>query len=528
MNQEIQNPVLPGFHPDPSIVRVGDDYVLATSTFEWFPGIALFRSRDLANWKPIGHVLTRGSQLSLLGVGDSAGLWAPSISYDGVKFHLVVCQVRTRTGPFKDMSVMLFTADRIDGPWSDGVCIARSGFDPSLFHDPVTRQKWLVNIQWDFRQGMPRFAGIVLQEFDSSKRCCVGPMRTVLTKPHLLEGPNIYYRDGWYYLMCAEGGTGWNHGISMARARSVTGPYEVDPQPLVLTTRHSPGNPLQKSGHGELVQTRLGEWYLAHLASRPVYPDRRSLLGRETCIQKVTWSDDGWLRLARGGIEPDVRVPVPTGIEPYAWPADPIRDDFDAIALSPHWQTLRVPFDESWATLTERPGHLRLRGRESLHSLFEQSLLARRIESACCTITTKLQFQPTHFTQSAGLIVYYDTRQHYYLRITHDERADGRVLGIVQTDDGAYSELPETQIKLDGWPDAIHLRAHIDRERLQFSASADGAAWRAVGCPLDFTRLSDDYGSTLRFTGPMAGVCCQDLNVASAMADVDFFEMQNH
>jgi xylan 1,4-beta-xylosidase len=524
MNRTITNPILPGFHPDPSIVRVGDGYFLATSTFEWFPGVALFHSKDLAHWRPIGHALTRRSQLDLLGVGDSAGPWAPSLSHDGERFYLVVCQVRTRTNPMKDMRVMLYTADRIDGPWSEPTCLGGSGFDPSLFHDPETGRKWLANIQWDFRAGQPRFAGIIVQEYDPQRRQLIGEQRTILTKPVLLEGPNLYRHDGWYYLMCAEGGTGWNHGISMARSRELLGPYELDPQPLLLTTRQSPGCALQKAGHGELVQTPAGQWYLVHLASRPLYPERRCPLGRETCIQRVVWSGDGWLRLAHGGHEPRLEVPAPADIEPHPWPAEPSRDDFDSAELSPHWQSLRVPIDQSCASLAARPGWLRLRGRESIHSLFEQGLLARRVESFRCTVETRVEFAPSHFTQSAGLILYYDARQHYYLRIAHDERTGGRVIGVVQTDDGTYGELSATPIH--DWPAAVYLRARIDHERAQFAASRDGQDWREIGPPLDFTKVSDDYGSTLRFTGAMAGVCCQDLNGHHAVADFDYFEIR--
>ncbi len=526
MSTTIQNPILPGFHPDPSIVRIGDDYYLATSTFEWFPGVALFHSRDLSHWRSIGHALNRRSQLDMVGVADSAGLWAPSLSHDGERFYLVVCHVRTRTGPFKDMRVLLFTADHIEGPWSEPSVIGASGFDPSLFHDQTTGRKWLANIQWDYREGMPRFAGIVLQEYDAGQQKLVGEMRTILTKEHLLEGPNLYYKDGWYYLMCAEGGTGWNHGISMARSRKVTGPYELDPQPLLLTTRQSPGNPLQKAGHGEIVQTQAGEWYMVHLAGRPIFPDRRCLLGRETCLQKMSWSDDGWLRLAHGGHEPLLEVPAPAGIEPQWVSKESKCDDFESSVLSPHWQSLRTPADESWASLTARQGWLRLYGRESMHSVFEQSLLAKRIESHQCTIETALDFSPTHFTQSAGLAIYYDTRQFYYLRVTYDERVGSRVVGITQTDNGVYSELAGSQLELGGWHGAVHLRAVINYDKLLFFASPDGKAWHAIGGVLDQSKLSDDYGTTLRFTGPMAALACQDLNRGGASADFDFFTVE--
>ncbi|HUB27445.1 MAG TPA: glycoside hydrolase family 43 protein, partial [Tepidisphaeraceae bacterium] len=389
--QTIQNPILRGFYPDPSILRVGEDYYLANSTFEWFPGVPIHHSRDLIHWRLIGHALTRPSQLDLAGICDSGGIWAPSLSFDNGVYCLIYTIVRTRVGPFKDVHNFLVTAPDIRGPWSERVYLNSRGFDPSLFHDDDGR-KWLVQMQWDFRKGHSRFAGIVLQEYSPGKKSLIGQVRTILSKPELIEGPNLYKRDGYYYLMLAEGGTGWNHGISMARARSVTGPYELDPQPQLLTSRRNPGLPLQKAGHGELVQTPSGEWYLAHLASRPVYPERRCILGRETCLQKVTWSDDGWLGLESGGTDPQTAVAAPAGVQPHPWPAEPDRDDFNSTSLSSHWQSLRNPIDESWATLKARPGWLRLHGRESCFSLFEQSLLARRLRSFRCVAETCIEF----------------------------------------------------------------------------------------------------------------------------------------
>jgi xylan 1,4-beta-xylosidase len=505
----IHNPVLPGFHPDPSFVRVGEDYYIVNSTFEWLPAVPIHHSRDLVNWRLIGHALPK---LDLRGIQDSGGVWAPSLSYADGQFWLVYTTLRTCGAgrPFKDIRIFLTTAPDILGPWSEPVFLNSIGFDPSLFHDDDGR-KWLVNMMWDFRKDHNRFAGIVVEEYDHRQRKLVGPMTRVLAKDALLEGPNIYKRDGWYYLMMAEGGTGWNHGISMARSRSVTGPYELDPQPSVLTARDDPSIPLQKAGHGELVETPAGEWYLAHLASRPVGPQRRCILGRETCIQKVEWRD-GWLRLAGGGTRPQLEAPV--NLPPHPWPEPPARDDFDAGTLDLRWNWLRAPVDMS---LTERPGWLRLRGRESLFSLFEQSLIARRLQSFRCVAETCLEFRPTHFTQMAGLICYYDTRTHYYLRVT-----EGGKLGIVLTDDGRYDELGDLVVD---WP-RYFLRVEIDHERLQFSASPDGRAWRPIGPVLDATRLSDDYGQGLHFTGAFVGLCAQDLGGTRVAADFDYFEMK--
>lgn len=520
----ITNPILPGFFPDPSILRVGEDYFIANSSFEWFPGVPIHHSRDLASWTHIGHALTTRRQIDLRGVAPSGGVWAPSLSYADGKFWLIYTNVRTcgRGVPFKDLSIFLTTATHILGPWSDPVPLNAVGFDPSLFHDDDGR-KWLVNMAWDHRKGRHRFAGIVAQELDATSLALVGEQRTLLEKPGvLIEGPNLYKQYGWYYLMLAEGGTGWNHGISMARARHILGPYELDPQPAVLTSRDEESQPLQKSGHGELVQTPAGEWLLVHLASRPIVSsgERRCMLGRETCLQRVTWSDDGWLRLAQGGHHPAVEISSPhtssTTLLPY-------QNDFDDAVLDVGWSSLRVPMEPDWMSLTARPGWLRLVGRDSIHSLFDQSLIARRLPSTQLLATTCLQFKPTRFTQSAGLILYYDTRQHFYLRVTHDEVL-GKVLGIVATDDGAYDELLDSQLAIPDWHD-IYLRCELNGAVAQFSASPDGIRWQPIGPTQDSSKISDDYGSALRFTGGMIGVCAQDVAGTRRTADFDFFKL---
>ena len=519
---QLHNPVLRGFNPDPSFLRVGSDYYLATSTFEWFPGVPIYHSRDLANWRLIGHALARKSQLDMLGVPDSAGIWAPALSLHNGVYYLIYTIVRNRTGAFKDVKNYVVTAPAITGPWSEPVYLNSSGFDPSLFHDDDGRH-WLVNMQWDHRPAHPRFGGIVLQEYSPEEHRLVGPIINICRKDPLIEGPNLYKVNGYYYLMLAEGGTDWNHGISMARSRHITGPYELDPQPLVLTSRKSPGAALQKAGHGELVQTPSGRWYLAHLCSRPLYPVRRCPLGRETAIQEVLWSDDGWLRLKSGGTDPALRCALPEEIKPHPWGVDQEWDDFDAPSLAPHWQSLREPVEPRWASTSERPGFLRLRGRESLHSLFEQSLLAQRVRSFCATAQTALEFEPEHFTQSAGLVVYYDTRNHFYLRVTHHEQM-GKVVGVVQTDAGVYSEHIESQLTVSHWP-RVYLKAMIHDESLRFYASADGENWHAFPITCDFTKLSADYAGG--FTGAFAGVCAQDLRGTSICADFDYFQLEN-
>jgi xylan 1,4-beta-xylosidase len=407
------------------------------------------------------------------------------------------------------------------------------GFDPSLFHDEDGR-RWLVQVQWDFRPDRSSFAGIVLREYDHPRRSLVGPQHTLLYTDDLIEGPNLYRRGGWYHLMLAEGGTGWHHGIGTARARHITGPYQRDPAGPVLTARGDESLPLQKAGHGELVCTPGGEWYLAYLASRPVHTaaGRFCVLGRETCLQRVDFPMDGWLRLADGGTAPAVSTPAPADVPAGSTAPRPdgmtvhmreSTDHFDVAELDPSWSSLRVPVEESWCSLRERPGWLRLRGRDSVHSLFTQSLLAKPLPSVHCVVTTRLDFRPTRFTQCAGLICWYDTTTHYYLRVTRHE-SSGRVLGLVYSDLGGYVEPSAWQVPLPDDGD-IWLRASFGGAELTFAYALDGRQWQPVGSTVDATRLSDDYGDVLRFTGAMVGLCAQDLAGSATPADFSYFTL---
>ncbi|MNB76895.1 Beta-xylosidase [compost metagenome] len=309
----IHNPILRGFNPDASAIRVGDDYYIATSTFEWFPGVLIHHSRDLVHWRSLTRPLDRLSLLDLRGLPSSGGIWAPSFSYDNGIYYLCFTNVVGRRGVYKDLHNYVVTATSIEGPWSEPIYLNSSGFDHFLFHDTDGR-KWLFNMQWDFRKNKSRFAGIIMQEYSPEQRRLVGPIKTVTSGTSLgvTEGPMVYYKNGYYYLLVAEGGTGANHAATLLRARSVEGPYETDPDYPVLTSVGHPDHPLQKAGHGSLVETQHGDWYMVHICSRTL-PDGSGLspLGRETSIQKVVWTGDGWLRLASGSRLPELTVQAP-------------------------------------------------------------------------------------------------------------------------------------------------------------------------------------------------------------------------
>ena len=315
----IQNPILRGFNPDPSIIRVGDDYYIATSTFEWFPGVQIHHSRDLKHWRLLTRPLDSLRLLDLRGVGASQGVWAPCLTYDKSTYYLVFTVVQAFYCNMYDTHNYVTTATDIMGPWTDPVPLSNFGFDPSLFHDDNGR-KYMVCMVTDHRVPKKYAGRLLIQEYDAGQQRLVGePHEVYAAKDVFLEGPHLLKHNGWYYLFCADTGTGELHGQSMLRSRHIFGPYEMDhPESgertegeawSMLTSRHHPELPLQKAGHADLVETQNGEWYIVHLCGRPLTqrnPEdaprfagaKRYMLGRETALQKVQWTEDGWLRLA--------------------------------------------------------------------------------------------------------------------------------------------------------------------------------------------------------------------------------------
>ncbi|GBF75400.1 glycoside hydrolase 43 family protein [Paenibacillus sp. 598K] len=515
----IHNPILRGFHPDPSIVRVNDDYYIATSTFEWFPGVRIHHSKDLVHWRPLTYPLTRPEHLQLAGTIDSGGVWAPCLSYDNGVFYLIYTDVKSRMGKFKDTHNYLVTATDIMGPWSDPIYLNSSGFDPSLFHDDDGR-KWLLNMQWDHRQGNHPFGGILMQEYSPEERKLVGPVRNIFrgTKSGLTEGPHVYKRDGYYYLLTAEGGTGYDHQVTFARSRQLEGPYELSPNHPVLTSSGTPELELQKAGHADLVETQTGEWYMVHLVGRPVR-EGYCMLGRETAIQRCHWTEDGWLEV-EGGPSPQLEVQAPA-LPLHPFEPLPETDHFDSPELGIQWNTLRIPATPDWLSLTERPGHLRLYGQESPISINRQSIVARRQQSMDCEAETSLDFDPQHYPQMAGLILYYDTQDYVYLRVSRDDEV-GRCLNIFQSINGKCEEALDREVSI-AEQGHIRLKVVIRRERAQFYYAEEGGDWTAIGPALDVSHLCDESPVYIRFTGTYIGVCVQDTSGARLHADFDYF-----
>ncbi|WP_437520556.1 glycoside hydrolase family 43 protein [Sorangium sp. So ce726] len=516
---KVENPALRGFNPDPSIVRVGDDYYIATSTFEWYPGVQISHSKDLVNWRVVARPLERYSQLDMRGNPNSGGIWAPCLTYADGLFHLIYTNSRRWAGSFKDVHNYLVTAPSITGPWSEPIYLNSSGFDPSLFHDDDGR-KWLVNMVWDHRPGNNPFGGILLQEYSPKEKKLVGPVENIFrgTALGLVEGPHIYKRDGYYYLLTAEGGTFITHAATVARSRSIHGPYEVMPNNPLISSASHPELRLQSAGHGSFVENKDGSWALAHLCRRPLQ-NGRSTLGRETALQGITWVE-GWPRLASGGQVP-LDVYEGPNLPRHEWPKTPERDNFDKPVLGIEWQSPRVlPADVS--SLAARPGYLRLIGRESISSNFEQSLVARRQQAKHVQATTCMQFTPQHFQQMAGLVAFYSTDSFYYLYVSRAEHAE-KALALMKCERGNLTFPVEKEYVLDG-VENIFLRLEIKDDRISFFYSRDGVTYHAVGWEHDASILSDEHAVPCGFTGNFVGMACQDLAGTRLHADFDWFD----
>ncbi|WP_242155616.1 glycoside hydrolase family 43 protein [Aestuariivivens sediminis] len=522
----IQNPILKGFNPDPSICRVGDDYYIATSTFEWFPGVQIHHSKDLKNWELIARPLNRKSQLNMRGVPDSCGVWAPCLSYANNKFYLVYTNVKSFDGVWKDTPNYVVTADDIRGTWSDPIYLCSSGFDGSFFHDQD--KLWFVNMIVDHRNGK-LFGGVEMHEVDPQTLRLLNE-RHFLTKGTKLgstEGPHLYKRNEYYYLILAEGGTEYNHSATILRSKSVFGPYEEHPDNPILTSKDSPKHTLQKAGHGSMIETQIGDWYIVFLIGRPLTERGRCILGRETAIEEVVWKED-WPFVNSGSRLPRLKVPNPN-LEVASQKKEhvPVRIIFDQDKLPMEFQSLRIPMTENWVSLKERKGFLRLTGRESLTSTHNQSMIARRLQHFKAEVSTLVEFEPDCFQQMSGLVLYYNTGHYHYLHITH--RDDDKVLSIISADN--FQKIEDREIVVITGHSSVVLKASIQFENLQFSYKLkEDGPFTNIGSVLDISILSDDNvreGSERyrpAFTGSFIGLCCQDLRSNKRYADFGWFE----
>lgn len=522
----IENPILRGFCPDPSIIRVGEDYYIATSTFEWWPGVKLFHSKDLKHWEQIPSPLRRESQLNLLGNPPSGGVWAPCLSYDGTYFFLVFTDVKTKKGKYYNThNYMVYTKD-IYGEWSEPVYLNSIGFDPSLFHDADGR-KYLINM-------INGFKGILVQELEAETWKLIGERKLVYKGSGIgcTEGPHMYHIGEWYYLLVAEGGTGYEHCVTLARSRSIWGPFETSPNNPILTSDRENKKELQRCGHADFVETPGGEVYMVHLCSRPLDAQEWCTLGRETGIQKMHWNDEGWLELTAGGVFARTYVEEPLSICEWEDESNSFykaehqkspdfHADFTCKTLPVDFVSPRVSY-ENFVDLQSREGWLRIRGQESMNSLHRVSLLAVRQQEVLAMATTVVEFASDYEEQLAGLAYMYDALNFYILGIT--STGDGqRVLNLLKSDRGVITNITEpVELPEEG---KVALRAEVvqDGKAVQFAYRTD--EWMPVGDLQTTEILTDEY--CRGFTGAHFGLYVHDMTGLGYCADFERFDVVN-
>ena len=421
----------------------------------------------------------------------------------------------------------MITAEHIDGPWSAPLFVNASGFDPSMYHE--NGKHYVVNPQWDPRplEGHQKFNGLILQEFDFEKGM-VGEAKVIYHGSGWgsAEGPHLMKKDEYYYILAAEGGTGRHHSVCVARAKNIWGPYEVSPYTPMITAWEQDTR-LKKSGHGNLVETDSGEWYLVHLCGRYLDKQNVCVLGRETAIQKVEWTD-GWPHLADGTCIPQEHVGImANSTEATEQSNQSYRIDWEKMYQAneglpePKFseQLCREMEEQEWLSLRTnlkekmeiKADGLYLKGGASLTSTFSQKMIARRLESVNTEVTTNLKFRPYHYAQTAGLSCYYNTKVFYYLYVGYDENKKQRIVNLLKNDNFEFSEpLEGNYIYVPEQVEKISLKMVMEQEKLQFYYSFDEENYEAIGQKLDSTILSDEHADGWAYTGTVAGITAVD------------------
>lgn len=528
-----RNPIIPGFHPDPSVCRVGGDFYLVTSSFEYFPGIPIFRSTNLVDWRPLGHVLTRPAQLRLHRERSSGGIYAPTLRFFRGRYYVVA----THVGGGGNFYV---TARRPEGPWSDPVWLDRDGIDPSFSFDGD------VTYYTRNGKGSDHDHPIICQtRIDLKTGKLLGKMRTIWSGTGGVwpEAPHLYKVGSTYYLFTAEGGTRYGHSEIVARSTNPFGPFEGYPGNPILSHRHARRHPIQATGHADLVELADGTWWAVLLGVRPKN-GRHHHLGRETFLAPVTWTRDGWPIIGHDG-RIELEMPGPR-LDAPSRAGDPTargdahgceapgseRDDFDARRLDPVWSFLRNPSPRDWS-LSARPGSLRLRGSSvTLDDVDSPALVVRRQQHFAVRCRAALDFHPRFPHEEAGVTVRVDESFHYDVAVRLSQAVDpvpreGQVReAILRRRIGGESRLVG---RSPLGPGPVLLEVEANEKTYTFRAGMAGAghAPRPLGS-LSTKALSAetiDAAGTMCFTGVCIGpYATGNGRRSSAPADFDWFE----
>lgn len=516
------NPIVPGFNPDPSICRVGDDFYLATSSFEYFPGLPIYHSRDLVNWRLIGHGLSTPAALDLDGVECSGGIYAPTLRYHQGTFYLITTLVGAKGRPGGNFVV---TAKNPAGLWSEPVWIKDApGIDPSLFFDTDGRLYYCGN---DRPKTMvhEKHRIIWIQELDRTTLQLKGP-RAVLESAEFFtdgrlgpvnnfEGPHLHRRGDLYYLFVSHGGTGVNHAVSVWRGRNPLGPWEMNPANPILTHRDVKDSPqgLTCTGHADITDAPDGSWWMVLLGVRSTA--RNSAIGRETFLAHLTWENDWPVVNAheqRGRVRFAVQAPAFARLVPPAPDERVFRDEFEGAELGLNWSFIRTPRTTWWSV---RDGALRVAVRpEEITDLAQPSFAGVRLMGPHSQATVSVRFQPATPNEAAGLTILRAREAAYSVLL---ERSGDRRIAVAYF---GRERLSSHEVPADG---AVQLRARLLGRQLTLLAQDAGGDWCELAS-VDASPLFDANGG--RFTGTFAGVYATSRGQASEQqASFDWFEL---
>ena len=500
--QGFQNPVIPGFHPDPSVCRAGDDFYLVNSSFQYFPGAPLFHSKDLIHWKQIGHCLTRPSQLKLDGASAWGGIYAPTIRYNDGMFYMITTNVSDK-GNF-----IVHTTDP-HGEWSEPVWLKQEGIDPSLYFE---NDKCYLVSNPDIGIWLSEINPMTGEQLTPSKRIWNG------TGGRHPEGPHIYKKDGYYYLLISEAGTEYGHKVTIARSRNIEGPYDSNPANPILThiNKNAQSNPIQGTGHADLVQAPDGSWWMVCLAFRP-QSGMHHLLGRETFLAPVCWETNAW-PVVNGDGTIKLQMDVPT-LPQQPFTTQPVRTNFKNGKLSPEWIYIRNYHPENYTFTSDK---LRLKATPVSLNANDDSptFIGRRQEDINFIATTSVQLQKAIEGDEAGLTVYMFEPSHYDLFVK--QLPDGKQAVSLRYQLNILTHTEKEIILPQG--KEVQLRVKGNNELYIFEYATDGKNFRELG------KINTRYISTETaggFTGILLGLYAVAGDTTSkGTADFRYFDYE--
>lgn len=495
------NPIRTGMYPDPSIVRVGEDYYMVNSSFIYYPCIPVSTSKDLIHWKIIGYAITNPEWAGLQHLEGGRGYWAPDISYYKGRFYITATYRLNDDGTVYRKQIVV-SSDRPEGPYSKPAVIDEDGIDPSIFNDDDGRRYMLLN----------RGARIFELNEDATAQISKATLLYYGDQKRAPEGPHLLKKDGYYYLFEAEGGTGPGHRITVSRSRELMGRYEPCPyNPIMRQTDEKAI--IQRCGHGKPVQTQNGEWYMVYLCGRKI-GDGYSILGRETALDKITWTADGWPVV--NNLDGPSAMQIKPDLPETVWESS-YFDDFDGEYLSTDWMFPRVPEPDG---VLLQDSHVKIKGScADLDSMGARNILLRRQQHFKFTAVCKMKMPQLYPGQDAGMTCYYDENTYVKFGVFATQESQPRL--IVKAVEVIGEQVKESgSIELDFRRQDVYLKIETNDLKRTCYMSYDGKEYIKVAVLENVYYLCDEgLKKGKRFTGAMIGMYAYAGNFGSRYVD---------